>query len=226
VAGHPRPATVTEAPPAPVRLVLLRHGRTEWNLVGRAQGHADVPLDDVGHLQAKAVAGLLAALRPARLWSSDLARATQTAAYVAEATGLPVQLDPRLREFDVGERQGLTWAESVERFPWIAGEVGLGPRLAGVPGAESDDDVRLRIVPALEQAAATLEPGQTGVVVTHGGALKLAVAGLLGWDDAVVQTLGVLDNCHWTTLSLPVDRGARRLHDYGVGDFASVGAIG
>ena len=152
--------------------------------------------------------GCVAALRPAQLWSSDLARAMQTAAYVAEASGLAVQVDPRLREFDVGERQGLTWAESVERFPWIADGVGLGERLAGVPGAESDADVRRRIVPALEEIAASLAPGETAVVVTHGAALKLAVAGLLGWDDAVVRTLGVLDNCHWTTVLVP-ERRAR-----------------
>ena len=208
------------------RLVLLRHGRTAWNLIGRAQGHGDVPLDDVGHVQAKAAAGLVAGLRPAQLWSSDLARAMQTAEYVAEASGLSVQADSRLREFDVGERQGLTWPESVERFPWIADGVGLGERLAGVPGAESDDDVRGRIVPALEEIAASLAPGETAVVVTHGAALKLAVAGLLGWDGAVVRTLGVLDNCHWTTLLVPEHGRPRRLHDYGVGDFASVPAIG
>ncbi len=219
-----RPATVADG--APRRLVLLRHGRTAWNLIGRAQGHGDVPLDDVGHAQAKAAAGLVSARRPAQLWSSDLARARQTAEHVAEACGLPVQVDPRLREFDVGERQGLTWAESVERFPWIADGVGLGERLAGVPGAESDADVRGRIVPALEDVLASLTAGETAVVVTHGAALKIAVAGLLGWDDSVVRALGVLDNCHWTTLLVPEHRQGRRLHDYGVGDFASVPAIG
>ena len=88
------------------RLVLVRHGQTEWNLLGRAQGHADISLDAIGHAQAAAAAPYLAALAPVRLWSSDLARARETAAYVAEAAGLPVETDPRLREYDVGVRSG------------------------------------------------------------------------------------------------------------------------
>ncbi len=214
------------ADPRDRRVVLLRHGRTAWNHVGRAQGHADVSLDEVGHAQARAVAPLVAALRPRRLVSSDLVRATQTASYVADACGLEVELDPRLREFDVGERQGLTWPESVDRFPWIAGGVGLGERLKRVPGAESDAEVAGRIVPGLEDAVASVGPGETVVVVTHGASLKVGLAGLLGWDEPVVRTLGVLGNCRWTTVLVPDDGGARRLLDYGVGDFATVPPIG
>jgi len=90
------------------RLVLLRHGQTEWNSLGRAQGHADISLDATGHAQAAAAAPYLAAMGPVRLWSSDLARARETAAYVARAAKLEVELDPRLREYDVGVRSGLT----------------------------------------------------------------------------------------------------------------------
>jgi broad specificity phosphatase PhoE len=208
------------------RLVLLRHGRTDWNHARRAQGHADVPLDEVGRAQAEAVAPLIATLRPARMWSSDLARARQTAEVVAAACGLPVETDSRLREFSVGARQGLTWEESVERFPWIADGVGLGERLAGIPGAESDADVTARIVPAVEECAAALSPGETGVVVTHGAALKLALAGLLGWEQPVVRSLAVLGNCHWSSVLVPPGPGARRLLAYGVGDFATAAAIG
>jgi probable phosphoglycerate mutase len=208
------------------RLVLLRHGRTEWNHVGRAQGHADVPLDAVGRAQAAAVAPLVAALAPSRLWSSDLARAAETAAPVAEACGLTVEEDKRLREFSVGERQGLTWSESVDRFPWVASAGGLGQRLAGVPGAESDDDVRARIVPAVEECAAALAPGETGIVVSHGAAIKIALGGLLGWDDRVVHSLSVLGNCQWTTVLVGADGAPRRLLDYGAGDFASREGIG
>jgi len=212
--------------PATRTLLLLRHGRTEWNHVGRAQGHADVPLDETGRAQAAAVAPLVAAMRPSRLWSSDLARASETAAYVAKACGLPVEEDARLREFSVGERTGLTWAESVERFPWIASGVGLGQRLAGIPGAESDDDVRARIVPAVEECLAALQPGETGLAVTHGAALKVALGGLLGWADDVVRGLLVLENCQWAAVVAPADGGATRLRAYGVGDFASLMAEG
>jgi broad specificity phosphatase PhoE len=214
------------ADPRPRKLVLLRHGRTEWNHARRAQGHADVPLDSVGVAQARAAGPRVAALRPSRLWSSDLTRARQTADVLAASCGLEVEEDARLREFSVGERQGLTWGEAIERFPWIAQGVGLGERLAGVPGAETDVEVLARIAPAAEDCLASLSPGQTGVVVTHGAALKLALAALLGWDGSVARTLSVLDNCHWTTVLAPAGAGSRRLLDYGVGDFASLAAIG
>jgi glucosyl-3-phosphoglycerate phosphatase len=207
------------------RLVLLRHGRTHWNHVRRAQGHAPVPLDEVGRAQAEAVAPLVAALRPTRLWSSDLPRARQTADAAAAACGLPVEEDRRLREFSVGERQGLTWAEAVERFPAMAEGVGLGEQLRGVPGAETDADVAARIVPAVEEMAAALEPGETGVVVSHGAAIKLALVGLLGWPVDAARTLAVLGNCQWTTVLLQDGRG-RKLVDYGVGDFATREGIG
>ncbi|MDX6318700.1 MAG: glucosyl-3-phosphoglycerate phosphatase, partial [Nocardioidaceae bacterium] len=69
----------------PTRLVLLRHGRTSWNKIGRAQGHADISLDAVGVRQARTAAKRLARYEPSVIWSSDLARARETAEYVAAA---------------------------------------------------------------------------------------------------------------------------------------------
>jgi probable phosphoglycerate mutase len=112
----------------------------------------------------------------------------------------------------------------VERFPWIADGVGLGERLAGVPGAESDSDVRARILPAVRDCLAALEPGQTGVAVTHGAALKIALGGLLGWQPDAVRGLMVLDNCHWATVVAAGQDGTCRLRAYGVGEFASLPA--
>ena len=142
------------------RLFLLRHGRTEWNHTRRAQGQADVPLDEVGHAQAQAAAPRLALVGAVRLWSSDLARARQTADHVAAATGLKIEEDPRLREYSVGAREGMTWDEAVAEFPQMADGISLGERLAGVPGAETDDDVRDRIVPAVEDCLAALALGR------------------------------------------------------------------
>lgn len=202
-------------------MLLLRHGRTQWNTIGRAQGHADVPLDEVGEQQVRVAAGLLTALQPDRLWSSDLTRAHQTALAVAEQCGLEVTVDPRLREFDVGERQGLTWEESVERFPWILAGVGLGERLRDVPGAEDDQAVLARVAPAVEEALAALGPGETGVVVGHGAAHKLALVSLLGWPAAHAGSLRVLPNAHWAVVECEDgsgDRSRRRLAAYAVGD--------
>jgi probable phosphoglycerate mutase len=196
------------------RLVLLRHGRTSWNESGRAQGHADPGLDDVGHAQAAAVAPYVAALEPSALWTSDLARARQTSAYVEQATGLPAKEDERLREFDVGARQGLTMPEFVEAFPtegarWLAG--------AGMPhveGAETPTDVEQRLLPALQECLASLQPGETGVVVTHGAALKVGLAALLGWPRELGTTLRGMDNCGWAVLGELDDGGRVRLEAY------------
>ncbi|MEZ5092982.1 histidine phosphatase family protein [Nocardioides sp.] len=179
-------------------LILLRHGRTAWNAVGRAQGHADVPLDDLGRAQAEAAARALAPLGPVRLWSSDLARARETADRVAAATGLLVETTTAFREYSVGERTGLTLAEFAERHPreYAAWRAGHG----GIPGAESDDEVLARFVPALAAAMADLGPGECGVVVTHGAALKAALAEVLGLGRPGREALGVLRNAHWVEL--------------------------
>ncbi len=180
-------------------LILLRHGRTAWNAVGRAQGHADVPLDELGRAQAEVAARALAGRGPVRLWSSDLARARETAERVALATGLTVEESTAFREYSVGARTGLTLPEFAERFPeeYAAWEVGA----AGVAGAETDADVLARFVPALRAAQDALGPGETGVVVTHGAALTAALAEVLGWGTPGREALGVLGNAHWVELA-------------------------
>ena len=84
------------------RMVLLRHGQTDYNLAGRMQGHLDSHLTDAGRAQAAAVAPVLAELAPDRIVSSDLRRAVDTADVVGTACGLPVKFDPRLRETHLG----------------------------------------------------------------------------------------------------------------------------
>jgi probable phosphoglycerate mutase len=192
---------VTQEILAPRRLVLLRHGRTAWNLVGRAQGHTDVTLDETGREQAAAAAPYLAGYGATALWSSDLARARETAAYVEKATGLEAVTDPRLREFDVGARSGLTVAEFAERFPdayaaWAAGHV-----TGGVPGAETIEEVTSRMVPALREMLASLAPGETGIVVSHGACIKVSLAALLGLPPESEEAIFAMDNCGWATIA-------------------------
>jgi glucosyl-3-phosphoglycerate phosphatase len=182
------------------RLVLLRHGRTEWNDTGRAQGHADVPLDAVGELQAKAVAPVLAAMGPVAVWSSDLARAAGTAAVVAVEAGLEPVLDARLREFDVGpHRVGLTDEQYAAAHPDEHAALVAGD-LAAIPGRETPDDVVARVLPALASYADALGGGTTGIAVSHGAALRVAVPAFLGWGAEAGESLGVLANCGWVVL--------------------------
>jgi probable phosphoglycerate mutase len=196
------------------RLVLLRHGRTAWNAVGRAQGHYDAELDDRGREQAAAVAPYLASLAPAALWTSDLARARETCAYLERATGLAAKVDERFREYDVGARQGMTSAQFEAAFPeaflaWRAGD-----DMVHVPGSEGASEVADRIVPALRESLASLPTGETGIVVTHGASLKVGVVGLLGWPQSQAVDLRGVDNCAWVVLAEVEPGGRLRLEGY------------
>jgi probable phosphoglycerate mutase len=196
------------------RLVLVRHGRTAWNLEERAQGHADVPLDDVGHAEAAAAAPYLARMGAVRLWSSDLRRAAQTAAYVAEESGLDVAYDARLRENDVGARSGLTLAEFCQRYTAEHAAWSQGLDAPQVPGAESREDMVDRVVAALRECFAALGAGETGIAVMHGWCVKAAIFGILGWPPELNRTVRSMDNCGWTILADSGMDGALRLESY------------
>jgi broad specificity phosphatase PhoE len=190
----------------PRRIVLLRHGRTAWNRIGRAQGHADVSLDEVGRLQATNAAGHLATYEPSFLWSSDLARARETAEELAAITGLPVVLDKRLREIDVGVRQGLTFDEFGEAYPDLIARFRAGEQV-DVPGAETVEQVAERMVKVLVEAVQALEAGRTGVVVGHGAALRIGLLALFELPEHAREMLAGMANCAWAVLEEHHDRG-------------------
>ena len=177
------------------RIVLLRHGVTPWNADGRYQGQTDIELAETGHQQAKAAAHAIgAAYAVTRLVSSDLMRARQTAAYVAEETGLEVAYDPRLREVCAGDAEGMNRAQILDRF---GGEM---PDSWEPYGGESWPTVASRFSAALNDVAASVAPEETVVVVAHGGAIRQGVVAFLGWDPSVVTTLAPLPNCAWIEL--------------------------
>jgi broad specificity phosphatase PhoE len=190
------------------RLVLARHGQTSWNAEGRAQGHADVSLDDDGRRQAEAMATALADLDPVLLVSSDLARARESAAFLEKATGLTAEEDERLREYDVGERSGLTREEFAQRLGADASLAWDAHAHVEAPGAETVEDVADRIVPATREVLERLGPGETAIIVTHGAALRIALSGVLGWPVSAADTLETMANCGWAVV---VEHGAGRL---------------
>lgn len=140
------------------------------------------------------VAPYLAAMQPDAIVSSDLTRAADTAAVVAEITGLSVRCDPRLREMHLGMMQGLTRAEAWERFPVESAAYEAGD--SGPSGREPYDAIAARAVPAV------LEPQvQTLLVVSHGGTIRAVLNSLLGVRrDRWRHALGPLGNCRWSEL--------------------------
>jgi probable phosphoglycerate mutase len=155
---------------------LIRHGETEWNLTGRWQGHADVPLNDLGLRQARLLGRRLAreGVRFDAIYSSDLARAFQTAWELGAAVKVAVQLLPPLREIDLGAWSGLTYGEIEERFPT---EVALLRQGQDIPrgGGETMSALRKRVVEAVD-AIANHHRGQTLALVTHGGCVRAMLA--------------------------------------------------
>jgi broad specificity phosphatase PhoE len=160
------------------RILLARHGETDWNRDGRWQGHSDRSLDDAGRAQARLLGAHLAGIGIDLLYSSDLARARETAAAVEAATGLRARIDPDLREVDVGALTGCSRAEVQERDPaWFRGW--LDGSVTGYPDGETYLDLHRRSMRAFERILEAAEGG-TAAVVCHGGnirAITLAVAG-------------------------------------------------
>lgn len=197
------------------RLVLWRHGRTAWNVEGRAQGATDVPLDDVGRQQARDAAARLASLQPSFIWSSDLSRATETAGELAALTGLTVRTDPRLEEINLGERQGLTLDELRERFPEVWWAFVAGDELPRADGGETEPEVADRVAATMHEAGEQLPAGEVGVLVSHGVSIRVGLCRFLGLPHGHWHTLAGVSNCAWVVVE--EWRRGWRLVDYNAG---------
>ena len=164
-------------------LLVVRHGQSEWNAIGRWQGHADPVLSELGRRQAAVAAGSIGAVDG--IISSDLLRAAETAAIIAQQLGIgPVLLDERLRERDVGEWSGLTDVEIHKGWPgWL--EDGRRP-----DGFEPVDAMLSRVLESLD-AIHTASPGGSLLVITHGGVIH-SLAKSYGLGDAPVANLAGL----------------------------------
>lgn len=175
------------------RIVCLRHGQTLWNVEHRFQGHTDIPLDETGLAQAARAASLLASLRPTHIVSSDLRRANDTGLALGRLVGLDVAVDKDFRERGGGAWEGLTREEISAGWPteYLAWEA---------PGGEPVPDVAERVAVAMRRWAATLDDDGLLVVASHGAALRLGIARLLGLPEELWPALGGLGNCSWSVL--------------------------
>lgn len=189
------------------RLIMLRHGQTEYNAGSRMQGQLDSQLSELGRAQAIAAAEVLGKLQPLLIVSSDLHRAYDTAIRLGERTGLPIRVDERLRETHLGDWQGLTHTEVDAQAP--------GARLAwredatwAPHGGESRVDVAARSVPLVSELVSG-EPewgdpqhaDRPVVLVAHGGLIAALSAALLKLPVANWPVLGGMGNASWVQLS-------------------------
>lgn len=196
------------------RLVMLRHGQTEFNAGSRMQGQLDTDLSDLGRAQAVAAAEVLAKRQPLLIISSDLRRAHDTALTLGQHSGLPVRVDTRLRETHLGDWQGMTHTEVDEASP--------GARLAwrddatwAPHGGESRIDVADRSRPLVAEVVSGEpewggdEPERPVVLVAHGGLIAALTASLLDLPVDSWPVLGGMGNASWAQLSGhgPADAG-------------------
>ena len=188
------------------RLVMLRHGQTEFNAGSRMQGQLDTDLSDLGREQAVAAAEVLAKRQPLLIISSDLRRALDTAVALGDRCGQPVNIDARLRETHLGDWQGMTHLEVDDAAP--------GARLAwrddarwAPHGGESRVDVADRSLPLVRELVAGQpewgvdDPDRPVVLVAHGGLIAALTAALLHLPVDNWPVLGGMGNASWVQLA-------------------------
>jgi 2,3-bisphosphoglycerate-dependent phosphoglycerate mutase len=192
------------------RILLVRHGETDWNAAGRIQGHSDTPLNAAGRLQARRAAQRLAREPIRALYSSDLARAFETATIIGAPLGLTVVASPQLRERRYGEWEGLTSPEIQARYPkqfaiWRARSTDFVPAQG-----ETRNQLLTRALAEL-QTIARRHVREMVVVVSHGGLCYVLINHILGsvdgdrreftFGNASIHTLDVTGD-QWSVISM------------------------
>lgn len=160
------------------RVFLIRHGETEWNKLMKYQGQTDIPLSDKGREQAVNLAERLQSENFKAVYSSDLARAYETATLLAEPHGIEVRVCPGLKEISFGEWEGMTydningkWSKEIDLFFSRPAEV-------EIPEGESFQILQQRVVASLHDLVAA-HPDETILVVSHGAAIRTAICAAL-----------------------------------------------
>lgn len=176
------------------RIILVRHGETEWNRVERFRGSADIPLNENGLKQAELLARRIAAeWKPVAVYTSPLSRAIKTGEIVARLFQLSVQVHPGLSDVNYGDWQGLTPAEVKSRWPELYERWRTCPENLYFPGGESLDERQQIGVAAIKEIAET-HPGEIVVCVGHTVINRLIILGLLGLDKSYFWRIKQ-DNC-------------------------------
>jgi len=187
-------------------LYLVRHGRTDWNDDGRYQGQCDPPLNSLGQQQAREVAQRLHEFPLVAIYSSDLQRAQQTAQLLSELTGLPLHLDPRLREIHLGTWAGQLVATIRTAEPKLFASWRGAPASVRPPGGETVQELAARIAAVLDDIAGTHSDAAVAVF-THGAAIAAVRCRVRGLPlDDIWKML--IENASWEVVPWPPPRHA------------------
>ncbi|MEA1959309.1 MAG: histidine phosphatase family protein [Chloroflexota bacterium] len=171
-----------------MKLILVRHGETEWNRQSRIVGHAEISLNDTGRRQASLLAQALLKEHVSAIYASPLRRTRETADEIARVLGIGVVFDEALKEVDAGEVDGLTFKEVADRYSdffevWMKGDPALK-----LPGGESVTDLQGRTWPSVKKIVSENNNGAV-VVVSHTLAIMSIIASALEMDIAYFRRL-------------------------------------
>jgi broad specificity phosphatase PhoE len=194
--------------------VLWRHGETDHNAAGRWQGHLDSALTTTGWNQARFAVPALAKFDPEIVVSSDLRRALDTATVFTDATGVPLRIDKRLRETNLGRWQGLNFTEVEAQWPG-----GTAAWQHDATLAPPDGETRIEVATRAAEVVAELDEefSETAMLATHGGLITGLVGRLLGLPVQAWPKLAGIGNCHWTVLTRRSGQTDWRLSVYNAG---------
>ena len=188
-------------------IYLVRHGATEWNHSKRAQGQADIDLNEDGRLQALNVAKEFSRVPLDGVYASDMKRAIDTARPIAETHSLEVVTDPDLREIDQGEWEGLHVDEIRRRWPDLWGPA---RHYSTRPGGESPQEVRARALAAVKRITGA-HPDGCALLVSHGGTIRWIAAEALGYDDRRSARIRGLGNGQAVSIEARLEDGKLEL---------------
>jgi broad specificity phosphatase PhoE len=155
------------------RIILIRHGQTNWNLAGKYQGHADIGLNATGRAQARMLAGRMRNEKIDAVYSSDRVRAADFAEIVFE--GRKIRRNPGLREICFGVFEGLTYNEIVDKYPALSSRWFAKPFGTKIPGGEAPSVFKNRVLRAFRKLSRS-GPDTTIAIVTHGGVINIIMS--------------------------------------------------
>jgi broad specificity phosphatase PhoE len=187
-----------------MRVLLIRHGRSTWNVERRWQGWADPPLSPEGVAQAERAAATLQDLAIRVVVSSDLVRARSTAEIIARVAGVLVSVEPALRERDVGLWSGPTSDEVEARWPGQLEAYRANPGML-FPNGEGAEALLRRAMPVVLTIAREIPRDAVAVVVSHGGLIRCVRLALGGIDRSIPGLAGCWLEAEGTELRLAAD---------------------
>lgn len=191
-----------------LRLLIIRHGQTQWNLESRNQGHADIELNDTGVSQAKQIAEALRNETIDALYASDMKRTVATANEIKLQSNVEVIQDVRLRERDYGTWEGKTHEEIERTDAEVLRAYRANPTINRSGGAETGIDVFMRAAYFLSDVLKRHKEG-TIAIVTHGGTGSALIAALIHGTPSTASCFR-LSNCGITEITID-ERGRRKL---------------